>query len=224
MAEERVQRRLAAILAADVVGYSRLMGSDEAGTLARVKALREEIFNPKVEEYGGRIVKLMGDGILVEFPSAVDAVQHAIDVQQGMADRNESIPEDVRIELRIGINLGDVIVDGDDIYGDGVNIAARLEAVSEPGKICISAMVREGVRGKLDITFEDLGEQSLKNITEPVRVYGITPIVERADVETAGVSSALLRADLVGTSALRPEPDFINAKADLAAAMSVVGV
>ena len=197
MAEQRVQRRLAAILAADVVGYSRLMGADEAGTLRRLKAMRAEVFDPKVDEYGGRIVKLMDDGILIEFPSAVDAVQYSIDVQQAMDLRNKSSPVDQRIELRMGINLGDVIVDGDDIYGDGVNISARLEALSEPGKICVSAMVREGVRGKLDITFNDLGEQSLKNIVEPVRVYSITPIVERTDVETAGVSSALLRRPAV---------------------------
>jgi adenylate cyclase len=193
VAEERVQRRLAAILAADVVGYSRLMGADEAGTVSRLKALQDEIFRPKVDEYGGRIVKLMGDGVLIEFPSAVDAVQHAIDVQQAVTDLNGSVPPEQHIELRMGINLGDVIVDGDDIYGDGVNVAARLEAFSEPGKICVSTMVREGVRGKLDISFDDLGEQSLKNIAEPVRIFCITPVVERADSETAGISNALLR-------------------------------
>ena len=197
MAEERVQRRLAAILAADVVGYSRLMGADEAGTLRRLKELREDVFEPKVDEYGGRIVKSMGDGTLIEFPSAVDAVQHAIDVQQAMDLRNETLAADQRIDLRIGINLGDVIVEGDDIYGDGVNISARLEAFCEPGKICVSAMVREGVRGKLEITFDDLGEQSLKNIAEPVRVYGIAPVVERADAAAAGVSRALLRRPAV---------------------------
>ena len=197
VAEQRVQRRLAAIVAADVVGYSRLMGQDEAGTLAQLKALQNDVFDPKVAEYGGRIVKLMGDGILIEFPSAVDAVQHAIDVQQAIGHRNKSVPEDRRFELRIGINVGDVIVDGDDIYGDGVNIAARLEAFSDPGKICVSVMVREGVRGKLDITFNDLGEQSLKNIAEPVRIYSITPVVAHSDVKTGGVSNPLLRRPAV---------------------------
>ena len=203
MTGERVQRRLAAIVAADVVGYSRLMGQDEAGTLAQLKALRDEVFVPKVAEYGGRIVKLMGDGILIEFPSAVDAVQHAIDVQQAIGHRGKSVPEERRFELRMGINVGDVIVDGDDIYGDGVNIAARLETFSDPGKICVSLMVREGVRGKLDITFDDLGEQSLKNIAEPVRIYSITPIVARsevktgADVMTGAVSNPLLRRPAV---------------------------
>ena len=192
MAGARVRRRLAAILAVDVVGYSRMVGEDEAGTLARLKTLRAEFFHPKVIEYGGRIVKEMGDGALVEFPSAVDAVQHAIDVQQAMVQRNEAEPEGRRIVLRMGINLGDVIVDGDDIYGDGVNIAARLEAFAEPGKICVSAMVREGVRGKLDVPFTDLGDQPLKNIAEPVRVYSIAPVAEHS-AELAKFSDALFR-------------------------------
>ena len=148
MSEERVQRRLAAILAADVVGYSRLMGEDEEGTLARLKALRQDVLDPKIAEYGGRIVKLMGDGALVEFPSAVDAVEYAIDTQQILSGLNKSLPEKSRIEFRMGINLGDVIVDGDDIYGDGVNVAARLEGLAEKGGICVSAMVHERVRGK----------------------------------------------------------------------------
>ncbi len=147
MAEKRVQRRLAAILAADVVGYSRLMGVDEEGTLARLKALRSELLHPKVSEYGGRIVKITGDGTLVEFPSAVDAVNHAIDVQRLMGQRNVDEDDDSRIELRMGINVGDVIVDGEDIFGDGVNVAARLEALAEPGGICISGTVYDQVRG-----------------------------------------------------------------------------
>ena len=175
MAEERVQRRLAAILAADVVGYSRMMEADEAGTLARVKALRAELLHPKIAEYGGRIVKTTGDGTLVEFPSAVDAVGHALDVQAALARRNYGVAEGERIELRIGINLGDIIVEGDDIFGDGVNVAARLEALAEPGGICISGTVREQVRNKLDAAFEDLGEQAVKNIARPVRVYRVAP-------------------------------------------------
>jgi len=173
MAEERVPRRLAAILAADVVGYSRMMGRDEAGTLARLKSLRAEFLHPKVAEYGGRIVKTTGDGTLIEFGSAVDAVAHAVDVQRGMAERNASLPEGERIWLRLGINVGDIIIDGDDIYGDGVNVAARLEALAEPGGICISDRVHDYVGERLDITCEDLGPQAVKNIAEPVHVYRI---------------------------------------------------
>ena len=191
MAEERVQRRLAAIQAADVVGYSRLMGADEAGTLARLKALRRELLNPKVSEYGGRIVKTTGDGTLIEFPSAVDAVNHAIDVQRSMGRRNTDEDHDSRMDLRIGINVGDVIVEGEDIFGDGVNVAPRLEALAEPGGICISGTVYDQVRGKLDVPFQDLGEQSLKNIVEPVRVIAVT-----LEAETAG-SGAASRADAI---------------------------
>jgi adenylate cyclase len=138
---ERVSRRLAAILAADVVGYSRLMGVDEAGTLARLKALRKDVFDPRIAEHGGRIVKLMGDGTLVEFPSVVDAVRCAAEIQRAMTARSAEMPEDQRIVLRIGVNLGDVIVDGEDIYGDGVNVAARLEGLAEPGGLCVSGVV-----------------------------------------------------------------------------------
>ena len=173
MAEERVQRRLAAILAADVVGYSRLMGADEAGTLARLNALRSELLNPKVDEYGGRIVKTTGDGTLIEFPSAVDAVQYAVDVQQALDRRSSDLPEKERIEMRMGVNLGDIIVQDEDIFGDGVNVAARLEALADPGGICISDMVRVGVGNRLALEFIDLGEQSLKNIAEPVRVFRV---------------------------------------------------
>jgi adenylate cyclase len=173
LAEARVQRRLAAILAADVVGYSRLMGVDEAGTLSRLNALRAELMHPKVAEYGGRIVKTTGDGTLIEFPSAVDAVQHAVDVQQAIKRRNADVLEAHRLEFRMGINLGDVIVEGDDIFGEGVNVAARLEGIAEPGGICVSALVHESVRTKLDIAFADLGEQALKNIAEPVRVFRV---------------------------------------------------
>ena len=173
MAEERVQRRLAAILFADVVGYSRLMREDENGTLAQLKTLRNELLNPKIEEFGGRVVKTVGDGVLVEFLSAVDAVQHAIDVQRAMRQRNTDVPEDRRIEFRIGINVGDVIVEGDDLYGDGVNIASRIEGLAETGGICISSSAHEQVRHKLALEYQDMGEQSLKNIADPVHVYRV---------------------------------------------------
>jgi adenylate cyclase len=173
MAEQRAKRRLAAILAADVVGYSRLMRADEAGTLAQLKAVRKELLDPKIAEYGGRIVKTTGDGILIEFSSAVDAVQHAVDVQRSMAQRNTDITESQRMEIRMGINVGDVIVDDDDLFGDGVNVAARLEGLAPPGGVCISGSVYEQVRYKLDTAFEDMGEQSVKNIDQAIRVYRI---------------------------------------------------
>ena len=175
MATERVDRRLTAILAADVAGYSRLMGADEEGTLARLKAHRRELVDPKVKEHCGRTVKLTGDGALVEFPSVVDAVRCAVEVQRGMADRNAETPEDRRIAFRIGVNLGDVIVDGDDIYGDGVNIAARLEGLAEPGGICVSGTVHDHIGDLLPYAFEDMGEQNVKNIARPVRAYALRP-------------------------------------------------
>ena len=168
-----MERRLAAILAADVVGYSRLMGEDEAGTLERLKSLRRELVQPKIIERKGRIVKLMGDGLLAEFPSVVEAVQCAVDIQQDMTEREADLPDDRRIRLRIGINLGDVIVEGSDIYGDGVNVAARLEALAEPGGICISGDVYRQIRGKIEAEFEDLGEREVKNIDRPVQVYRV---------------------------------------------------
>jgi adenylate cyclase len=176
MAEQRVQRRLAAILAADVVGYSRLMGEDETGTLSALKGLRAELIDPTIAEYNGRIVKLMGDGALVEFGSAVDAVECAINIQRATSRHNTEIPIDEAITFRIGVNVGDVIIDGDDIYGDGVNVAARLEGLADPGGICISGMVFDYVKGKLDAGFEDLGQQQVKNIAEPVRAYRVAPI------------------------------------------------
>ena len=163
-------RRLAAILAADVAGYSRLMGADEEGTLARLKSHRRELIDPKIREHRGRLVKTTGDGMLVEFASIVDAVRCAVEFQRGMFGREADVPEDRRIRFRIGINLGDIIADGDDIFGDGVNVAARLEALCEPGGLCISRIVRNQVRDKLPYDFEDLGEQSVKNIARPVRV------------------------------------------------------
>jgi TolB-like protein/class 3 adenylate cyclase len=170
---ERVERRLAAILAADVVGYSRLMGRDEAGTLARLRGHRRELIDPSIAEHKGRIVKTTGDGILIEFPSVVEAVACAVTVQRGMAERNATTPEDQRIVFRVGVNLGDIIIEDDDILGDGVNIAARLEALAEPGGICVNRVVRDQVRDKLDIVFEDLGEQQVKNIARPVRAFRV---------------------------------------------------
>ena len=166
-------RRLAAILAADVAGYSRLMGADEEGTHERLKTHRRELVDPKIGEHSGRIVKTTGDGILAEFPSVVDAVRCAAELQRAMIDREAGTPEDRRIRFRIGINLGDIIVEDDDIFGDGVNVAARLEALAEPGGLCISRMVRDQIRDKLPFAFEDLGERSIKNIARPVRVYAL---------------------------------------------------
>jgi TolB-like protein/class 3 adenylate cyclase len=166
-------RRLAAILAADIAGYSRLMGADEEGTLARLKGLRRELIDPTVGSHNGRLVKTMGDGLLVEFGSVVDALRCATEIQAAVAERNMAIAPDDRIEFRIGINVGDIVVEDGDIFGDGVNVAARLEALSEPGEICVSARVQEDAAGRLDLAFEDRGEQELKNIARPVHVYRI---------------------------------------------------
>jgi adenylate cyclase len=166
-------RRLTAILAADVAGYSRLMGADEEGTHERLRAHLGELICPKISEHRGRIVKTTGDGLLAEFASVVDAVRCAAEIQRGMIDRKPEVPEERRIRFRIGVNLGDVIVEGEDIFGNGVNVAARLEALAEPGGICVSRVVRDQVRDRLDYTFEDLGEQQVKNIARPVRVYAL---------------------------------------------------
>jgi adenylate cyclase len=173
LATERVERKLAAILAADVAGYSRLMGADEEGTLARLKAHRRELIDPKISEHRGRIVKTTGDGLLVEFSSVVDALRCATEIQRGMAEGNSVVPADGQIEFRIGIHQGDVVVEDGDIFGDGVNVAARLEGLAEPGGICVSARVQEDAAGKLALVFEDMGEQELKNIARPLRVYRI---------------------------------------------------
>jgi len=175
MVEERVQRRLAAILAADVVGYSRLMGEDEEGTLAVLKAHRAALIDPKIAEHQGRIVKTTGDGMLVEFASVVEAVQCAVEIQKEMAERNADVAEDRRMLFRIGINIGDVIIEGDDIYGHGVNVAARLEGLADPGGICVQRAVRNQVRDKLPVVFEDLGEVEVKNIARPIRVFRVLP-------------------------------------------------
>ena len=169
------QRRLAAIVSADVAGYSRLMGRDESGTLAALKALRQEVVDPAIARHGGRIVKTTGDGLLLEFPSVVNAVRCAVEVQTAMADRTAEIAEDRRIAFRIGINLGDIIVEGDDIFGDGVNVAARLQEIAPPGGICISSRVHEDVRDRLDTAFDDGGTQTLKNIARPVQVWRWQP-------------------------------------------------
>jgi adenylate cyclase len=173
LASERVERRLTAILAADIAGYSRLMGADEEGTLAQLKAHRRDLINPKIDEHRGRIVKTTGDGMLVEFASVVDALRCAVEVQCGMVGRNAEVAQEKRIEFRIGINVGDIIIDGGDIYGDGVNVAARLEGVAAPGGICVSGRVLEDTQHKVDVTFKDAGERQLKNIARPVRVYHV---------------------------------------------------
>src|SRR6266480_6196678 len=167
-------RRLAAILAADVAGYSRLMGADEEGTHERLKAARRQLVDPKINEHRGRIVKTTGDGLLAEFPSVVDAMRCAAEMQRGMLDREPDVPDERRIRFRIGVNLGDVIAEGDDIFGDGVNIAVRLESIAEPGGISVSNSVRDQVGNRLDLTFEDKGEQNLKNIEKPIRVYSVS--------------------------------------------------
>ena len=187
MAEERVRRRLAAIFAADVVGYSRLMGDNEARTLAAVTSHISEVFEPEITAHHGRIFKTMGDAVFAEFASVVDAVQCAVVVQEGMRQRNSEVPEQRRIDFRIGVNLGDVIVQDNDVYGDGVNIAARLEGLAEPGGLCVSGKVVEEVRNKLDFSFEDMGAQQVKNIAEPVRVYCVRG---KSEATTAEISDA----------------------------------
>ncbi len=188
MSDNGTERRLTTILAADVVGYSRLMAADEAGTLAQLKVHRKDLIEPKTAEYHGRVVKLMGDGTLMEFGSVVDAVNFAADLQRAVAERNAGVREDRRIAYRIGINIGDVIIDGDDIYGDGVNIAARLEGLAEPGGICVTRNVYDQVKGKVDTAFEDLGARDVKNIPEPVRVFKVLLDVPASD---HGVVAAL---------------------------------
>src|SRR5215471_1403367 len=188
MAEDRVDRRLAAIFAADIAGYSRLMGTDEEGTLRQLKAHRKELVDPKITEHRGRIVKTTGDGMLVEFVSVVDAVRCAVDIQRDMLERTAQLPAERRIKFRIGINVGDIIIDGDDIYGDGVNVAARLEALADPGGIMVSRVVHDQVQDKLGFEFDDMGEQAVKNIARPVGVHRVhlTEQLQRATSPTAG--------------------------------------
>ena len=189
MTDERVERRLAAVLAADVAGYSRLMGTDEEGTLARLKAVRKTLVDPTIASNRGRIVKTTGDGMLVEFASAVDAARSAVAVQRAMAEQNADVPQDARIEFRIGIHVGDIIFDDNDIFGDGVNIAARLEGIAEPGGVCISDDAQRQVRGKVDIAFEDIGLQTLKNIAEPMRAWRMELNGNPSSVLSKNVSS-----------------------------------
>jgi adenylate cyclase len=182
---ERVERRLAAILAADIAGYSRLMGQDEAGTLSRLRALRRELIDPKIATHHGRTVKTTGDGFLAEFSSSVDALRCACDIQARVPEYSTSVPPDLRIDLRIGIHQGDIVFDDGDIFGDGVNIAARLESLAEPGGICVSARVQEDAAGKLDLAFRDMGDQHLKNIVRSVRAYAIDLTTSRPHTSSA---------------------------------------
>ena len=172
---DRLERRLAAVLAADVAGYSRLTGADEEGTLARLKVIRKSLIDPAIASHRGHIVKTTGDGMLAEFASAVDAARCSAEFQRDMAVQNADVPQDFRIEFRIGIHVGDIIIDDHDIFGDGVNIAARLEGIADPGGVCISDDAYRQVRGKVDMICEDLGIQTLKNITEPMRVWRVSP-------------------------------------------------
>jgi adenylate cyclase len=188
-------RRLAAILAADVAGYSRLIGADEEGTLNRLRSIRADVIDPKIAEQRGRIVKTTGDGLLVEFSNVVDALRCATEIQSGMAERNAGIAAEERIEFRIGINVGDIVVEDGDIFGEGVNVAARLEGLADPGGICVSARVQEDAAGKLDLTFEDIGEQALKNIARPVRVYRVRPPATRSTPSGSPINFTLSLPD-----------------------------
>ena len=197
-----MERRLAAILVADVVGYSRMMGEDEAGTLARLKDCRREVIDPAIAQYHGRVIKLMGDGALVEFASVVDAVQCAAAIQRALAANGGATADARRIQLRIGVNLGDVIVEGDDLYGDGVNIAARLEATAEPGGICVSGTAYDHALHKVDVGFESLGELALKNIADPVRAYRVLLDPAAAKRGTARPRKSKARFAVMGVAAL----------------------
>ena len=219
MGEEHVERRLAAILAADVVGYSRLMEANEERTLGALRQHRREFFDPTVAKHGGRIFKVMGDGFLVEFGSVFNAARCAVEIQRGMPERNAGIPEDRHIKFRIGINLGDIIVDGDDFYGDGVNMAARLEGLAGPGGIACSAVVRNQVGNKLELEFLDQGEKTVKNIAQPVHVYFVNLGRRRTNsaVQAAAGATARLRSDKPSVAILPfanmsndPEQEFFS--------------
>jgi class 3 adenylate cyclase/ABC-type uncharacterized transport system substrate-binding protein len=220
MADQGVERKLAAILAADVAGYSRLVGLDEEGTLARLRALRQDIIDPQIAAHRGRIVKTTGDGLLVEFVSVVDAVRCALSMQRAVAEQENTVADDRRIQFRTGINQGDIVVDGDDILGDGVNVAARLEGIAEPGGICISARVHEDVTGRVDADFVDAGEQWLKNIDRPLRVYNIRVAPPsgsrpRTDGQSGTATAQALRR--IGVLGVAPRPIYDELKRALAA-------
>jgi adenylate cyclase len=212
MTEERVDRRLAAIFAGDIAGYSRLMGADEEGTLRQLKAHRRELVDPKITEHRGRIVKTTGDGMLVEFVSVVDAVRCAVDVQRGMAERNCEVAADKRIEFRIGINVGDIISDSNDIYGDGVNVAARLEALADPGGIMVSRTVHDQVRDKLSFGFEDMGEQAVKNISRPIGVHRVS-LAESAPTAVKSAAAPMPELAAVQRPSIAVLP-FVNMSGD----------
>jgi len=192
-----------AVLAADVAGYSRLMGADEEGTLARLKAVRKTLVDPTITAHRGRIVKTTGDGMLVEFASAVDAARCAAEVQRAMAEQNADVPHDTQIELRIGIHVGDIIIDDNDIFGDGVNIAARLEGIAEPGGVCVSDDAQRQIRGKIDIAFEEMGSQTLKNIAEPMRAWRM-----RLDGSVPPIAPAKLPSEANQPLALPDKPSI----------------
>jgi class 3 adenylate cyclase len=195
LATERVERRLAAILAADVAGYSRLMGADEEGTLAQLKGHQRELVDPKIADHRGRIVKTTGDGMLIEFSSVVEALQCAVEVQRGMIERNAEVPQEKRIEFRVGINIGDIIEESGDIFGDGVNVAARLERIADRGGICISRQALEQVEGKLALTFRELGRQNLKNIARPIEIYAVN-LSEAGSPAAQVLASANLKQEI----------------------------
>jgi adenylate cyclase len=211
MGDEQVERRLAAILAADVVGYSRLMGANEVGTLSALKAHRNELIDGKIAEHQGRIVKVTGDGMLVEFPSVVNAVDCATKIQRDMHARNVHVPEDRRIEFRIGVNLGDIIFEGNDIFGDGVNVAARIEGIAKPGGVAVSGTVRDHIGNKADLTFEDTGEQMLKNIERPVRVFNV--YLGALPIQSSTMTQAVLNPNLSEKPSIAVLP-FANISGD----------
>ena len=212
MADERVERRLAAILAADVVGYSRLMDADEVGTLRALKAIRRELANAAIAGHHGRVVKTTGDGVLIEFASVVDAVACAVSLQRGMVTRNATVPMGKRIVFRIGINVGDIIIEDGDIFGDGVNIAARLEGLCEPGGLCVSKSARDQVRDKLPISLHDLGEQEVKNIARPVRVFGLSA----SDISELPDDEASRLAVTADSTSVEPRPHSLLDKPSIA--------
>jgi adenylate cyclase len=211
--EARVERRLAAILAADIAGYSRLMGVDEEGTLRQLKAHRKELIDPKITEHRGRIVKTTGDGMLVEFVSVVDAVRCAVDIQRNMVERNAEVPTETRIQFRIGINVGDIISDDNDIYGDGVNVAARLEALADPGGIDVSRNVHDQVRDKLSFSFEDMGEQTVKNIARPIGVHRID-LTENTGPAVVISTAAVPKTEFAGSRPSLAVLPFANMSGD----------